>query len=298
MTMDKILSPKAHKTRQERFFILFSTVVLMLNTIGLSTQIVSGEEMWIVHAKFPGSQGAYSEQFASVWCQTMGTAAYFALICLISGFLIYRCFVMWSDVRAVILPGILWIAALALGLIKLWASGAPHGKFAGLAANVVVAYGAMTIAISVLGTSLLVGRILYFARQSKLLGVETQNMQMYYGATAIVAESMLPTALANLAVVVSLGMNSEVSIVFDTISGGLGCVGPQLLILRVVQGRAWRRNQLSDAMTSIAFASRAPPRASLYMDSTASRGEDGDIRVDLERRSDLSADDAGSSTIS
>ncbi|KAI0055759.1 hypothetical protein BV25DRAFT_1921557 [Artomyces pyxidatus] len=300
MTMHKLLSPKARKTRQERFFILFSTVVLVLITIALSTQVVFGEEMWIVHADFPRGQGAYLAQFASVWYQTMGTAASFALNCLTSGFLIYRCFVMWSDVRAVVVPGLLWITALALGIVQLWASGAPQGNFfAGLAAKVEVASNATSIALSVLGTSLIVGRILYFARQSKkLLGAETQSMQTYYGATAIVVESMLPNALADIAAVISFGMNSEVSIVFSTISGVLGCVGPQMLMLRVVQGRAWRRNQFSDAMTSIAFASRAPPRASLHLDSSASRCDGGDLRVDLESKRDLSADDAGSSAIS
>ncbi|KAI0055760.1 hypothetical protein BV25DRAFT_1815157 [Artomyces pyxidatus] len=292
MTMHKLLSSKARNTRRERFLILFSTAILVLVTTALSTQVVFGEEMWIVNTNFPGGQDAYLQQFAAVWYQTLGTTASFTLNCFASGFLIHRCFVLWEDVRIVIVPGILCVASCALGVVQLWASGAPQSDFfAGLAAKIEVAYTVTNIALSVLGTGLIMGRILYFAHQSKKLGAGTQSMQTYYGVTAIIVESMLPNALSGIAAVVSFSMNSEVSIVFATISGLLGCVGPQMILLRVVQGRAWRRDQLTEVMTPLAFASRSPPGASVHLDSTAPC-DGGDIPVDLEletaRKRDLS----------
>ena len=53
----------------------FSTAMLCLITIYMSTEAVFGQEMWIVHADYPGGQDAYLGDFVNVWYQTLGTAA-------------------------------------------------------------------------------------------------------------------------------------------------------------------------------------------------------------------------------
>lgn len=72
----------------DKFLVLFSTVLLLLNTIFVATEAVFGEEMWIVNADYPGGQNAYLVDFASVWYQTFGTAASILLNLLSDAFLV------------------------------------------------------------------------------------------------------------------------------------------------------------------------------------------------------------------
>ncbi len=57
------------------FLALFSSLLLLLNTVFVSTEALFGEQMWITNKDYPGGQDAYVEDFASVWYQTFGTAA-------------------------------------------------------------------------------------------------------------------------------------------------------------------------------------------------------------------------------
>ncbi len=44
-------------------------------TIYVAVQAVFGQEMWIVHADYPGGSGPYLADHAAVWYQTLGSAA-------------------------------------------------------------------------------------------------------------------------------------------------------------------------------------------------------------------------------
>ncbi|KAI0056181.1 hypothetical protein BV25DRAFT_1921185 [Artomyces pyxidatus] len=299
VTMQKLMSLQSRKTGSNLFFICFSTANLALITVYVAVQSVFGEEMWIVNVGFPGGQGAYLQQFAAVWYQTMGTTASVVLNLLSDGLLIYRCFVVWSDVRIVILPGILYMATLALSIVELWASGAPHSDFfQGLAANFGLSYYATSIGLNVLVTCLIVARILSIARTSdRYLGVEIS--QTYIGIAAIIVESALPYTLAGIAFLVSYGMSSEISILFLSVYVMFTCVSPQMLLLRVVEGRAWRHNQFRDTTAALNFSNSGLPGlpgASDYTDSTtAGSAGAGDMSLRLQaiRKSLHSLEDAG-----
>lgn len=80
-------SSSTHK-RSSRFFMCFSTALLILVTIFVSVQSVFGQEMWIVNANFPGGSAAYVATYASVWYQTMGTASSVVLQLMSDGLLV------------------------------------------------------------------------------------------------------------------------------------------------------------------------------------------------------------------
>lgn len=84
MTM-KVLLKNKRKTRSDKFFMFFSSALLVLITIFVATEAVFGEEMWIVNANYPGGQAAYLGAYAAVWYQTLGTASSFVLNLLADG---------------------------------------------------------------------------------------------------------------------------------------------------------------------------------------------------------------------
>ena len=66
---------RAHRVRSDSLFMAFNAVSLLLITIYVATEAIFGQEMWIVHADYPGGQDAFLRDHASVWYQTLGTSA-------------------------------------------------------------------------------------------------------------------------------------------------------------------------------------------------------------------------------
>jgi cell division protein FtsW (lipid II flippase) len=69
------------RSRKKRlFYVLYSTVLLILITIDTSTDAVWGEQMWITFRDMPGGPSAFIAQDLSVWYQILGSTAAVALI--------------------------------------------------------------------------------------------------------------------------------------------------------------------------------------------------------------------------
>ncbi|EMD31796.1 hypothetical protein CERSUDRAFT_162569 [Gelatoporia subvermispora B] len=242
LTLRRLLARHAHEhKRQATFLIAFSTALLLLITVYMSTEAVFGQEMWIVNAGFPGGANAWFAANVSVWYQTMGTASFVVLQLLADGLLIYRAFVLYNDARVAIVTAFVWIATLGLGVVELWASGVPSGDvFAGKAVNLGLAYFSTTIGLNVLLTVLICSRILYHARKARRLSSHDMD-RAYTGAAAIIIESALPYTLSGIAYLVSDGLNSGISIVMGALYAMFACISPQLLIYRLTSDVAWTR---------------------------------------------------------
>lgn len=75
-------------TRSFRVFLYFSTGMLLMITIYVAVEAVFGEEMWIVHANYPGGSAAYLADNAAVWYQTLGSVASIVLNLMSDGLLV------------------------------------------------------------------------------------------------------------------------------------------------------------------------------------------------------------------
>ncbi|KAI0354390.1 hypothetical protein OH77DRAFT_1425957 [Trametes cingulata] len=258
MTVRAMLDPKhkqsrASSRRSDGFFLFFSTALLCLNTIFVATEAVFGEEMWIVNADYPGGQDAYLGDFASVWYQTLGTAASIVLNLLSDGLLIYRCWVVWDDLRVVAFPILLYLGAFSVGLAQLYESSRPHASyFAGLSQKLGVAYTSSVISLNIIVSALICGRI-YFAgrRYAKIVGIEVGRD--YMTASAIIIESASLYTLFGIAYLISFSINSQTSIFFLSLYVMMTCIAPQMIILRVVAGRAWTRDKSAMTATNLEF---------------------------------------------
>ncbi|KAI9066056.1 hypothetical protein FKP32DRAFT_1674315 [Trametes sanguinea] len=252
-----MLNPKHKQARSDKFFLFFSTALLCLNTVFVATEAVFGEEMWIVNANYPGGQDAYLDDFASVWYQTLGTAASIVLNLLSDGLLIYRCWVVWDDVRVVIFPIVLYMGAFSVGIAQLYESGRPHANyFAGLAQNLGIAYTSSVISLNIIVTSLICGRIYYAGRRcARTLGVNVGSD--YMGAVSMIVESALLYTLFGIAYLISFALQSQVNILFLSLYVMMTCIAPQMIILRVVSGRAWTRDKSAMTGTNIEFTKTA-----------------------------------------
>ncbi|KAG9311996.1 hypothetical protein JVU11DRAFT_7268 [Chiua virens] len=156
--------------------------------------------------------------------------------------------------RLLLFPCVLWLATLVFGILELYASGSPNTDFfAGFAANVGLAYFALTIGLNVITTSIICARIVSYARiMRNELGLEFAST--YFTTASVIVESALPYTLFGIAFLVAFGMQSEFSVLLLSLYGMFTCISPQMLILRVAEGRAWTRDTGSQHLTSLEFA--------------------------------------------
>ncbi|KAM5531445.1 hypothetical protein V8D89_014902 [Ganoderma adspersum] len=265
MTMKVLLDKR--KTCQcsgtDKFYAAFSTALLILITIYMSTEAVFGQEMWIVRSGDPGGSAAFLAKNVNIWYQTMGTTASVILIVLSDALLIYRMYVIWPDFRVVAFPCFLYIASIALGIIELYSSGKPDANFfVGTAAQLGLAYYATTISLNVIATGVICARLVYFSRAATFklnlasggpIATDSRAAEIlrYTGTLPVVVESALPYSLAGVAFLVSYGMQSDVAILFGALYGMFTCISPQLIVLRVVTGEAWTRDKTSETLSVI-----------------------------------------------
>lgn len=83
-----ILTWRERTNRDGRLFLYFSTGLLLMITIYVAVQAVFGQEMWIVHADYPGGSAVYLADNAAVWYQTLGSAASVVLNLMSDGLLV------------------------------------------------------------------------------------------------------------------------------------------------------------------------------------------------------------------
>ncbi|EJF62039.1 hypothetical protein BD309DRAFT_1066392 [Dichomitus squalens] len=273
MTIRIMLSRKRKHVPTDKYFLLFSTVLLLLNTVFVATEAVFGQEMWIVNANYPGGMDAYLGDFASVWYQTFGTAASIVLNLCSDGLLIYRCYVVWNDLRIIAGPVIIYLASFSLGIAQLYESGRPHANyFAGLAQKLGIGYTSCIISLEIILTALICSRIYFVGRRyGHAMGEEVGRA--YTSAAAIIVESMLLSTLTGIAYLISFARNSDIDIFFLSIYVMMTCIAPQLVVLRVVAGRAWTREKSTMIQSKLEFTDAS--RTQFGGSSAANEKSDG-----------------------
>ncbi|KAI0755631.1 hypothetical protein C8Q74DRAFT_1304738 [Fomes fomentarius] len=260
LTIRAMFSRKHKHVQSDKFFLIFSTVLLLLNTVFVATQAVFGEEMWITNADYPTGMDGYLGDFVSVWYQTFGTAASIVLNLLSDGLLIYRCWIVWDDVRVIAFPSIIYLASFSLGIAQLIESGLPHSSyFAGVAKKLGIAYTSTIIGLELIVTALICARILWAGRMYRqAMGPDVGRA--YTSAAAIIVESAALTSLWGIAYLVTFALGHDLEIFFLSIYVMMTCLAPQLIVLRVVSGRAWTRDRSSIQTTKLEFTDRSTTR--------------------------------------
>lgn len=73
--MRVLLFRKGGPTKIDIGYAIFSSVMVLMLTLYVSTQAVFGEKMWLEDANFPGGPDAFWASNASIWYMDLGTTA-------------------------------------------------------------------------------------------------------------------------------------------------------------------------------------------------------------------------------
>lgn len=98
----------------------------------------------------------------------------------------------------------------------------------------------------------------------------------YLNAIAIVIESALPYTLCGIAFLVTYGIQNDLEILFLSLYGMFTCISPQLIVLRVIKGRAWTRRELAHTVSTMACGHGSTSLSDVHVtNSSAGRSAHG-----------------------
>jgi len=130
------------------------------------------------------------------------------------------------------------IVMLCVPGITLWST---------ISINLAIPYWAISIALNVLITACIVGRLLYMRYQMRQVIAGTGSE--YISITSMMIESAALYTANGLIFLVSYAVNSPVQNLALPVLGQMQSIAPLLIILRVLQGRAWSSSSLAKFQT-------------------------------------------------
>jgi hypothetical protein len=184
----------------------------------------------------------------------MGSTTVVVMIFVGDALLLYRLFIIYSSNYWVIaFPILAYIAAFALAIIELVVAGKPGGNFFhGKTINFGVPYYTITISLNIIVTALICVRLLRLGRAvSKAIGRE--SARMYTSVATMLIESAAPYSMVGIMFLIPYAMGSGTAIGFGQVWAKLTCLAPQLIVLRIVTGKAWHTEMVNQAQSGIVF---------------------------------------------
>ena len=255
ITMKSLLVGKnSNFLRVNRFFAVYSTVLILLLTIDISCNAIWGEQMWISFRNGPGGVPGFIVAQTSVWYETLGSASGVAIIFMGDGLLVslvllflaywtfkfdtipklYRLFIIYgSKYIVILLPSIAYLAAFcerdnisaidlsdyhaALAIIELVLAGRPGGNFfGGRTLNFGTPYYAIMISLNMIVTLLICLRLF---QHKKTLGgaLGKEQAKMYTSVASMLIESAAPCSLLGIMFLVPYARGDGVAIAFGQV---------------------------------------------------------------------------------
>ncbi|KAF8489954.1 hypothetical protein BU17DRAFT_53348 [Hysterangium stoloniferum] len=231
----------------------FSTALLILVSIDVSTNAIFGEQAWITFRNTPGGPPVWILEHTGIWYQSLSTASVAGLIYMSDGFLIYRFFIIWgSRYMLIILPSLVYLAGMSMAILEIITTAVPGGTFfSRKTIKFGLPYYTLSIALNIILTSCIVGRILFlYRRVHASLGYEAARV--YTGVLSILIESAALYSIIGFMTIIPYGINAPTSIAFGQVWSKLAAISPQLILFRVSSGRGWTKDTVAQVQSGLA----------------------------------------------
>ncbi|KAH6896132.1 hypothetical protein BKA70DRAFT_1318453 [Coprinopsis sp. MPI-PUGE-AT-0042] len=256
-TMKGLLGNKATRSspRARRFFAIYSTIMFLLLTADVAVNAIWSQLCWINGRELPGGVLQFIVENTSVWYQTFGSTTVVAMIFMGDALLIYRLYVLWGqNLWVVAFPIIAYLAAFSLSICQLVIAAAPKtdSLFGGKAVSFGVPYYSITIGLNVLVTLAIFYRL---SRLSKTVtrALGSENSKTYTSVASMLVESAAPYAIFGIMFLIPYARGSDTALAFGQVWAKLTCICPQMIVFRVVAGKAWTKETVTQAESTVVF---------------------------------------------
>ncbi|TFK18156.1 hypothetical protein FA15DRAFT_273524 [Coprinopsis marcescibilis] len=240
--------------RARKFFMVYSTVMFLLLTIDIAVNAIWAQLCWINGRDGPGGVTGFIVTQVSVWYQTLGSTTVVIMIFMGDALLLYRMWLIWGqNLYVLVLPLLAYLAAFALALIQLVVAAKPGANFfGGQAINFGTPYYTITIALNVVITCMIAFRLRRLSKTvSRALG--TDSSKMYTSVSSMLIESAAPYSLVGIMFLIPYALESQTALSFGQVWAKLTCICPQMIVYRVVCGKAWGKDTVNQAESAVVF---------------------------------------------
>ncbi|KAF8528713.1 hypothetical protein JB92DRAFT_3093010 [Gautieria morchelliformis] len=258
MTVNNLV--KKESLRASWKLVAFLSVQQIAVLLGVAGNLNFVMLAFIDNRNIPGGPIAYQSQFSNRPFSFAALAGFTISTWLQDVLLLYRFLVIWNGYYLLfIFPFMIFLTSIAFSLILLVQTGLTAGSFLSKATASpmpVIIFFSLSVALNVILTSLIVGRLLAHRRHvNRSLGL--QHTRPYVTITAIVIESAALYTCVGIAQVVSLRLDNLISTGITGTYGLMTALAPHLIAFRVSQGRAWTRDMSNITSPDMHFAQRS-----------------------------------------
>ncbi|KAG7095435.1 hypothetical protein E1B28_006184 [Marasmius oreades] len=279
------------KLPHKLFWLLFNGFLFAFGTINLACGIFYNQNAWVTKREYPGGPFAYLSEQQALSTQTLGNSAAILASFFADGLMLQRVVILYDwNWWIIIPPGLFYIACVILSILTTVQLALPtQTSWTPLSLPVWI----VLMILPMWLTALIAGKILYHRHQLvKVMGVEAASI--YTGVAAIVIESALPFTLISIILLGLFGDNDLAQNLFVLLLVQIECIAPEMIVLRVILGRAWTRQTLkpdgglnkdfrdADGSNSTPMAFAEPPMISLDDSTTRMQGSNSQSEVSMD----------------
>ncbi|KAF9447766.1 hypothetical protein P691DRAFT_730862 [Macrolepiota fuliginosa MF-IS2] len=237
------------KSGGDYLLMVYVSLLFIMGNIGNGTNIKVGELTFVDDRNFPGGPGLFFATGAGPVGLTCNVI-YIINTWFQDGLLLYRFWMFFARMGWywVILPCLMFLASVALSLILIVMLCVPGiTLWSTISINLAIPYWAISIALTVIITACITTRLLYMRYQMRR--VMAGSGSEYISVTSMLVESAALYTVNGLIFLVSYAVNSPIQNLALPVLGQTQSIAPLLIILRVLQGRAWSSSSLAKFQT-------------------------------------------------
>ncbi|KAF9447761.1 hypothetical protein P691DRAFT_638943, partial [Macrolepiota fuliginosa MF-IS2] len=227
------------KSRSVYFLMLYVLLLFAMGNIGNGTNIKVGELTFVDNRNFPGGPNAFFATGGGPVGLTCNVI-YIINSWFQDVFLLYRFWMFFARYGWywTVLPNLVFLASFTLSLLLIIMLCVPGiTLWSTISINLAIPYWAISIALNVIITTCIAIRVLYMRHQMRQARVGSGSEYVTY--TSMTVESAALYTVNGLIFLVSYAVNSPIQNLALPVLGQSQSISPLLIILRVLQGRAW-----------------------------------------------------------
>ncbi|KAH7922971.1 hypothetical protein BV22DRAFT_1016233 [Leucogyrophana mollusca] len=219
----------------------------------------------------------------SIWPEIVIDSAFVVNTWLADLFILYRCYIIWTGNRMVVVwPFLLYIATIGTSVVLLWESCHPQSfQNSSVVLSLIIPYWACSVAQNVVSSLLIAARLLHYRRRlHKALGSHTGHP--YLTMIAMTVESAALYTLFGIITLVLYSLGNTTESIFVPILGMMQVIAPNLIIHRIAQGISFNSTDYqNEVISDIRFAPEHPSATSDKLTGPLFHGDGGQVARDL-----------------
>ncbi|KAJ3712334.1 hypothetical protein DFJ43DRAFT_77685 [Lentinula guzmanii] len=238
------------QSRKALFLLAYITLLLSVSTIFLIVQARTVQLMYVDNRNYPGGPWPFFLATQNWAVNTIFDASLFTLTFLSDGLMLWRCWVIWTSSGKLIayvitaFPALTLLASFIMGTLWTLESSQPGLSFySKLPLAFGTSYYSISLGVNIILTFLITGRLLVYRKQI-LDSLPAEHAKGYVSLLTIIVESAATYSICAFLFLITYAVSNPANQVLLFISCAAQQITSYMIIYRLVDGRAWRKDTM------------------------------------------------------